>query len=102
MPNNPLDALNVPNQTTSGAVETRLPKPMRAELEKSFDVDLSNIKLMQSHLPTLNGTDTFVRGNEIHFAPGRFDPHSNSGRELITHELAHVVQQRQGAARSEK
>ncbi|MBK6750047.1 MAG: DUF4157 domain-containing protein [Acidobacteria bacterium] len=100
MPENPLENLNVPKQITKGAVETRLPKPLRAELERAFDSDFSNIKVMQSHLPTLNGSDTFVRGNELHFAPGRFDPHSNAGRHLIGHELSHVVQQRQGRVRS--
>src|SRR5690606_29890951 len=29
-------------------------------------------------------------------APGRFDPSSSSGQELLGHELAHVVQQSQG------
>lgn len=100
MPNNPLNLLNVPKQITKGAVETRLPKPLRAELEKAFGDDFSNIKVMQSHLPTLNNSDTFVRGNELHFAPGRFDPHSNAGRELIGHELTHVIQQRQGRVTS--
>lgn len=74
----------------------RLPKPRRAEMEKAFGADFSNVKIMESQLPTLNGSETFARGNEIHFAPGRFDPHSNAGRELIGHELAHVVQQRGG------
>ncbi len=100
MPNNPLDLLNVPKKITKGVVETRLPKPLRAEMEKAFGVDLSNIRVMESQLPTLNGSETFARGNEIHFAPGRYDPHSNAGRELIGHELTHVVQQRQGRVRS--
>lgn len=94
MPENPLDLMNVPKQITKGAIETRLPKTMRAEMEKAFDADFSKIKVMQSHLPTLNGSDAYTKGNEIHFAPGKFDPHSDAGRELIGHELAHVVQQR--------
>lgn len=96
MPNNPLDLLNLPKKITKGAVETRLPKPLRAEMEKSLGADFSNIKVMESQLPTLNGSRAFALGNEIHFAPGQFDPHSNAGRELIGHELAHVVQQRGG------
>ncbi len=97
MPNNPLNLLNVPKQITRGAIETRLPKTMRAEMEKAFDADFSNIKVMQSHLPTLNGSDAFTKGNELHFAPGKFDPSSESGRQLIGHELARVVQQRGGS-----
>ena len=96
MPNNPLELLNVPKKITKGAVETRLPKPLRAELEKALDADFSSIKVMQSHLPTLNNSDTYVRGNELHFAPGKFDPHSNEGREVLAHELSHVIQQHSG------
>ncbi|MCB1036812.1 MAG: DUF4157 domain-containing protein, partial [Acidobacteria bacterium] len=36
----------------------------------------------------------FTRGNEITFAPGRFQPQSLEGRRLIFHELTHVLQQR--------
>lgn len=93
---NPLESLNVSKKITKGAVETRLPKPLRAEMEKSLGADFSNIKVMESQLPTLNGSKAFAYGNEIHFAPGQFDPHSNAGRELISHELTHVVQQRGG------
>jgi hypothetical protein len=41
----------------------------------------------------------FTVGRDIFFGAGEYDPHSASGRELLTHELAHVVQQR-GAAQS--
>ena len=30
---------------------------------------------------------------DIFFAPGEYQPHSATGRELIAHEVAHVVQQ---------
>ena len=96
MPENPLEILNVPKKITKGAVETRLPKPLRAEMEKALGADFSNIKVMESQLPTLNGSRAFAYGNEIHFAPGQFDPHSNEGRQMIAHELTHVVQQRHG------
>jgi hypothetical protein len=42
------------------------------------------------------GAEAYAQGNELHFAPGKYDPDSTAGRELIGHELAHVVQQRQG------
>lgn len=96
MPNNNFGLINTPKQLVKDAVETRLPKPMRQEMEKAFATDLSDVKIYQSHAPTLQGAKSFVDGNNIHFAPGAFDPHSNAGRELIGHELAHVVQQRGG------
>ncbi|MGB1450264.1 MAG: DUF4157 domain-containing protein, partial [Marinirhabdus sp.] len=36
----------------------------------------------------------FTQGEQVHFAPGQFNPNSQTGQELIAHELAHVVQQR--------
>jgi hypothetical protein len=40
----------------------------------------------------------FTVGSDIFFAPGEYRPATPTGRELLTHELAHVVQQR-GAPR---
>jgi len=40
------------------------------------------------------GADAYTYGRSIVFAPGRYAPGSDSGRALIAHELAHVVQQR--------
>jgi hypothetical protein len=42
--------------------------------------------------------DAYTVGERIAFAGGRFEPGSAAGRELIAHELTHVVQQN-GAAR---
>jgi len=36
----------------------------------------------------------FTTGADIYFASGEYRPESPTGRELIAHELAHVVQQR--------
>ena len=41
----------------------------------------------------------FTVGNDIFFGSGEYKPETPGGRELLTHELAHVVQQR-GAPRS--
>ena len=41
----------------------------------------------------------FTVGNDIFFGPGEYEPGTPAGRELLTHELVHVVQQR-GAAPS--
>jgi Domain of unknown function (DUF4157) len=36
----------------------------------------------------------FTTGADVYFAGGEFNPLSSGGKELIAHELAHVVQQR--------
>ncbi len=40
----------------------------------------------------------FTSGNHIYFAQGEYQPDTEPGRELIAHELAHVVQQNTGRA----
>ena len=37
----------------------------------------------------------YTRGNHIVFNEGEYSPHTNAGKELLAHELTHVVQQRQ-------
>jgi hypothetical protein len=41
----------------------------------------------------------FTVGSDIFFGPGEYEPTTPAGRELLTHELVHVVQQR-GAPRN--
>jgi len=36
----------------------------------------------------------FTVGSDIFFAPGEYQPRTPAGKELIAHEVAHVVQQR--------
>ena len=38
--------------------------------------------------------NAFTTGSDVYFAEGQFKPDSPEGKELIAHELAHVVQQR--------
>ncbi len=76
--------------------------PVRREMESAFGADFSGVRVhtgpqadslnhsMQARAFT-TGSDMFVRRSD--YAPG-----SRSGKELIAHELTHVVQQ--GAARS--
>ncbi len=42
------------------------------------------------------GAQAYTQGSDIHFAPGKFQPNTNEGKELLGHELTHVVQQKQG------
>jgi hypothetical protein len=43
----------------------------------------------------------FTTGQDIFFRQGEYNPGSSSGRELIAHELTHVVQQRTGMVGAE-
>jgi Domain of unknown function (DUF4157) len=42
--------------------------------------------------------NAFTTGADVYFAAGQYKPESQEGKELIAHELAHVVQQRGASA----
>lgn len=73
-----------------------LPAPLRHEFEVLHGVDFSNVRVHQNMGAVNTGALAYTQGNNIHFMPGRYDPNSQAGRELIGHELTHVVQQRGG------
>lgn len=67
------------------------------KMEGSFGTDFSGVKIHQnSGAATDVGAKAFTQGDNVHFAPGQYNPGSKSGQELIGHELSHVVQQRKG------
>jgi hypothetical protein len=74
---------------------TAIPAPLRHDLENKFSADLSDVRVFVSHVSTLVGAKSFTEGNNIHFAPGEYNPYSEGGQELIGHEAAHVIQQTQ-------
>jgi GH24 family phage-related lysozyme (muramidase) len=77
--------------------------PTRAFFEPRFGIDLSAVRVhAEGHAGEAARAvraRAFAVGEHIVFASGAFAPASASGRHLLAHELAHVVQQR-GAAPS--
>lgn len=67
---------------------------VRRQMEAGFGADFSAVRIhpRSSVAPEL-GARAFTSGRDVHFAPGEFDPASRGGRELLAHELTHVVQQ---------
>jgi hypothetical protein len=78
-----------------------LPHPLMQNMESSFGQDFSGVDV-QSNSSRASGLSAkaFTEGESIHFAPGQFDPGTETGKNLIGHELAHVVQQRGGGVQS--
>jgi hypothetical protein len=68
-------------------------------MERSFRHDFSTVRVHQGRTAADLGALAFTSGNDIHFAPGQYDPHGTRGQELLGHELAHVVQQSSGRVR---
>lgn len=77
--------------------KTGLPDAVKTGMETALGADFSHVRVhsSSSKAPAV-GALAYTQGNEVHFAPGQFNPHSNAGRQLLGHELSHVVQQRQG------
>lgn len=87
------DQIRSARSTTRGAP---LGLSLLSEAERAFHVNFSEIRIHEDHEAHRHDTTAMTRGSHIHFAPGRFRPNSTAGRQLLGHELAHVVQQRQG------
>lgn len=77
-----------------------LPPKLLNEMENKFGQDLSSVTLHSdteaAELSKELNARAFTVGNDIYFAPGEFAPETEAGRELLAHELTHVVQQTPG------
>ena len=69
---------------------------VRKPMESSFGADFSDVRVHQGGEAQAMGATAYAQGTDLHFAPGAYDPGSKSGKELLGHELTHVVQQREG------
>lgn len=69
---------------------------VRAPLERQFDTSFAGVRVHEDGVAQANDALAVAAGNNIHFAPQQFRPETQEGRFLLGHELAHVVQQRQG------
>lgn len=75
---------------------SKLPRPVQVGLEYFFGHDFSSVRIHQGPEAAMLGAQAFSLGNDIYFAEGMYDPWGISGQMLLAHELAHVVQQREG------
>ncbi|MBB6735616.1 DUF4157 domain-containing protein [Cohnella sp. CBP 2801] len=75
----------------------QLPAEVQAKMESAFGADFSDVKIHANSSAANNvGALAYAQGNEIHFAPGQYNPHSQRGQQMIGHELTHVIQQKAG------
>jgi hypothetical protein len=73
-------------------------------MEPRFGYDFSGVRIhTDARAAELAGAiqaRAFAVGQEIFFGAGEFAPETSHGRQLMAHELTHVVQQERGAAQS--
>ena len=76
---------------------TGMPDSLKQGMQNTFQRDFSGVTVhpSSSSAPAV-GALAYTQGSNIHFAPGQYRPDTSSGRELIGHDLAHVVQQSEG------
>ncbi len=71
------------------------------QMQAKFGKDLSNVRLhtdqKADEISRKIQAKAFTIGNDIFFRNGAYSPNSAEGRDTLTHELTHVVQQSSGA-----
>jgi hypothetical protein len=77
-----------------------LPSEIQQKLEASIGADFSKVTVhtgpASEAATSALAARAYADGQQIHFAPGEYDPSSPRGQQLIAHEAAHVVQARGG------
>ena len=74
-----------------------LPGKSLKEMNQAFGKDFSDVKIHHdTEAAELNkelGAQAFTHGKDIYFNDGKYDTENTSGKNLLAHELTHVVQQ---------
>lgn len=73
-----------------------MPEGVRQKMESYFATDFSDVRVHVGEQAPSIGAAAFAIGSEIHFAPEHYNPETSQGQRILGHELAHVVQQRNG------
>src|SRR5262249_37380167 len=77
-----------------------LPDEARQEMEARIGSDFADVRIHRDtpaqRASELLHANAFALGQQVYFGSGSYVPESPGGRRLLAHELAHVVQQRQG------
>ncbi|ASN79639.1 DUF4157 domain-containing protein [Deinococcus ficus] len=77
-----------------------LPAAVQRHLEQGLNHDLSAVRIHDDaeadKLAKGVSAVAFTTGTDIYFRSGKFNPNTQSGLELLAHEVTHTVQQSQG------
>ncbi|WP_343731678.1 DUF4157 domain-containing protein [Duganella sp.] len=93
------------NRATTRMVQgsgTPLAPSLRQEMEGRFGESFADVRIhdnTQAHASAASmNAKAYTHGKDIVFSAQRFNPSSTTGKQLLAHELAHVVQQRRGGS----
>jgi len=77
-----------------------LPEPIQKKMESFFNTSFADVRVHVGHEAPSIGALAFTHGTDLYFAPGKYNPQTVQGQQLLGHELTHVVQQRAGRVRN--
>jgi len=81
-----------------GPAAAPLDPAVRSAMETSFGHDFTRVRVhadpASARSAHSRNARAYASGEDIVFASGQYAPHTARGKELLAHELAHVVQQR--------
>lgn len=79
---------------------TPLTGDTRHFMESRMGTDFSNVRIHTGNTSEKMNRDisahAFTHGSDIYFNQNEYQPESDSGKELLAHELTHVIQQQSG------
>lgn len=75
----------------------RLPQNVQVQMENSFGASLDRVRIHANResgeISRSLNAEAFTYGNDIYFGANRYNLATNSGIELLAHELTHTLQQ---------
>lgn len=84
-------------ERAGGSISNPLPPHLRQSMGRAFGANLSDVRLHTGSQAAAAAdalhADAFATGQDIYFAPSKYQPETPSGRRLLAHEIAHTVQQ---------
>lgn len=80
---------------------TSLDPGLRRDMSRRFGYDFGRVQVHRGRAAEQSaseiGAEAYTVGQHVVFAAGRFAPATTSGRRLLAHELAHIIQQSTGS-----
>lgn len=77
-----------------------LPSKTQAEMQQAFGYNLDAVNIHTdaeaADLSRQVKAQAFTHGKDIYFNTGKYNPESSEGKQLLAHELTHVIQQNAG------
>lgn len=93
-------ATTISSSGLQGSSGQPLSESARKYFERRFGYDLNSVRIL-TDTPANNSAKylnarAYTIGNDVVFGKGQYAPESATGKELLAHELTHVIQQRSG------